>query len=290
MKNTKKLLSIVLAICMVAMLGVTAYATMTDVETGNNPGIIDLTHLDVKGIANYNAKLDGQDVHLQANLDPNSIVVTVKGATTNINYTFANYAYLTLTEKGMTEYRIILDGTDGALLSLIHWDGISFRMDNVYVSAKLIFEAEDVPEAIAEAADMTDNGDGTYSLLWSGKYTGIQECTGHNGLRSEGNHGLILGLDLYLDVPGVSVTIPEETDPTEPEETTVPEETTEPEETTVPEETTKPEEGTKPTEGTTDDEPDTGDNSVAVLLTLMTISGIGMVVTAMTGSKKLFGR
>ncbi len=217
MNKTKKLLCIVLAVCMAAMLGVNAYATMTDVETSNNPGIMDLTHLDVKAAATYTAKLDGQEIPLEARVDPDSIVVTVAGPEGNIHYSFANYAVLTLNEAGMDEYRISLDATDGALLNLIHWDGISFRMDNVYVKATLVFDAEEV-EAYAPIADELRKADGTYATTWEGKYTGIQECTGHNGLRSRGNHGLILGLDLYLEVPGVSVTTPVESVPATPVE------------------------------------------------------------------------
>jgi hypothetical protein len=217
----------------------------------------------------------------------------------------------------MTEYRIVLDGTDGALLNAIDWAGASFYMNNVYVSTRLVFE--EVPAALA--AQMDKDADGNYFVDVSFRYTGMQECTGHNGLRSEGNNGYILGVDLYLGyVPGMSVETPEDptvpsepedptcpscptwpdpswptcpsepeetTEPTEPE-TTIPEETTEPTEpeTTIPEETTKPADPENPTEPETDEVPETGDNSKMIpMLVLMGIATVGMAATAIIGKK-----
>ena len=240
--NLKKLLCLLMAVCLVASFSVAAFAV--DVDTENDKEIIDMTHIDVKQDAKYYAEIDGETVVLDAKVVPETIVISVSTPAANFVYDFGSYNVLTLTEKGMTEYRIVLDGTDGALLNAIDWAGASFYMNNVYVSTRLVFE--EVPAALA--AQMEQDADGNYFVDVSFRYTGMQECTGHNGLRSEGNHGYILGVDLYLGyVPGMSVETPEE--PTEPSDPSVPE-TTVPEETTVPTEpeTTIPEETTKPTE------------------------------------------
>jgi len=309
MKNLKKLLCLLMAVCLMASFSVAAFAV--DVDTENDKEIIDMTHIDVKQSAKYYAEIDGETVVLDAAVVPETIVITVITPAANFVYDFGSYNVLTLTEKGMTEYRIILDGTDGALLNAIDWAGASFYMNNVYVSTRLVFE--EVPAALA--AEMEQDAEGNYFVDVSFRYTGMQECTGHNGLRSEGNHGYILGVDLYLgNVPGMSVETPEE--PTEPSvpETTEPEatepsvpETTEPEEptapsepeTTVPEETTaptepeatEPEETTEPsvpetTEPETDDVPETGDNSKMIpMMVLMAVATVGMAVTAIVGKK-----
>ena len=270
MKNLKKLLCLFLALAVMASFAFTAFAEKVEVDTENNDEVIDMTHLDVRADAKYVAEIDGETVVLDATVVPESIVVTVSTPSANLNYAFANYTVYTLVEKGMTEYRIVLDGTDGAMLNAIDWDGASFRMNNVYVSATLVLA--DVPEVLA--AELEENEDGTYSVSVSFRYTGIQECTSHNGLRSEGNHGVISGVDLYLSaVPGMSVETPEET---VPEETTVPE--TEPETEPVPTETEpKPE---------TDDVPSTGDNGITMLAVLMGVGVVGMAATAII-SKKL---
>ena len=310
MKNLKKLLCLLMAVCLMASFSVAAFAV--DVDTENDKEIIDMTHIDVKQSAKYYAEIDGETVVLDAAVVPETIVITVTTPAANFVYDFGSYNVLTLTEKGMTEYRIILDGTDGALLNAIDWAGASFYMNNVYVSTRLVFE--EVPAALA--AEMEQDAEGNYFVDVSFRYTGMQECTGHNGLRSEGNHGYIPGVDLYLgNVPGMSVETPEE--PTEPSvpETTEPEatepssvpETTEPEEptapsepeTTVPEETTaptepeatEPEETTEPsvpetTEPETDDVPETGDNSKMIpMMVLMAVATVGMAVTAIVGKK-----
>lgn len=289
MKNLKKLLCILMAVCLMASFSVAALAV--DVETENDKEIIDMTHIDVKQNAKYYAEIDGETVVLDANVVPETIVVTVATPAANFVFNYGSYNVLTLTEKGMTEYRIVLDGTDGALLTAIDWAGASFYMNNVYVSARLVFE--EVPEVLA--AEMDKDANGKCYVDVSFLYNGMQECTGHNGLRSEGNQGYILGVDLYLScVPGMSVetpvpetTVPEETTaPTEPE-TTVPEETTVPTEpeTTVPEETTVP---TVPetTEPAVDDVPETGDNGkMMAMMVLMGVSVVGMAATAIIGKK-----
>ena len=209
--NLKKLLCLLMAVCLVASFSVAAFAV--DVDTENDREIIDMTHLDVKKSAKYYAQIDGETVVLDADVVPETIVITVTTPAANFVYDFGNYNVMTLTEKGMTEYRIVLDGTDGALLNAIDWAGASFYMNNVYVSTRLVFE--EVPEALA--AEMDQDANGNYFVDVSFRYTGMQECTGHNGLRSEGNHGYILGVDLFLGaVPGMSVETPE--DPTDPSE------------------------------------------------------------------------
>ena len=284
MQNFKKIICLLMAVALMASFAFTAFATETDkpeVNTQNNIGVLDMTHLDVKSVAKYYAEIDGETVVLDATLVPESIVVTVDAPGANLVYNFANYNYFTINEAGMDEYRIILDGTDGAMLNYIQWDGISFYMKNVYVSARLVFA--EVPEVLA--AEMNKTADGAYYVdVTNMAYTGMQECTGHNGLRSEGNHGLLTGVDLYLSyVPGMSVetpvpetTVPETTVP----ETTVPE-TTVPE-TTVPE-TTVPE--TTIPEPPVDEEPETGDTGMGMLMVLMTVSVIGMAATAIIGKK-----
>ena len=289
MKNLKTLLSVLLAVCMVASLCVTAFATEQEepaaeaqplVDTENNAGIIDMTHLDVKADAKYVAVVDGEEIVLDATLVPETIVVTVKTANGPINYKFADYNVFTTVEAGRTEYRIILDVTDGAALNLIQWNG--FHMNNVYVGAR--FMIEEVPEVLADEIEQDEDGN-YYIDVADYRYTGIQECTSHNGLRSEGNRGVISGLDLYITASGLVIETPEET--TAPEETTVPEETTAPEETTVPGESSTPD-NTKPGETVppTDNVPDTGDHSNnGLLVALMAVSAFGMVATLVLGHK-----
>ena len=297
MKKFKQLLSVLMALCLIASFSFAVYAEETDateaateateveqetevptekveIDTENNDEVIDMTHLDVKADAKYYAAIDGATVVLDAAVVPETIVVTIDAPHANLVYNFANYNVYTITEDGMTEYRIVLDATDGALLNAIEWDGTSFRMNNVYVSVRLVLA--DVPEVLA--AELEQNEDGTYSVDVSFRYTGIQECTGHNGLRSEGNHGIIAGVDLYLSaVPGLSVEtpVPETTVP----ETTVPE-------TTVPE-TTVPE--TEPTETEpkpeTDEVPSTGDTGMTMIMVLLAVSVVGMGATAIIGKK-----
>ena len=218
MKSLKKLLCLLMAVCLAASLAFAAFAV--DVETENDREILDMTHIDVKESAKYYAEIDGETVVLDAVVVPETIVVTVTTPAADLVYDFGNYKVLTITEKGMTEYRIVLDGTDGALLNAIDWAGASFYMNNVYVSTRLVFE--EVPAALAEKMEQDENSN--YFVDVSFRYTGIQECTGHNGLRSEGNHGYILGVDLYLsNVPGMKVETPEDpTVPSDPEKPTCP--------------------------------------------------------------------
>lgn len=279
MKNFKRLLCLLMALAMMASFAFTAFAeetsepeeTKLEIDTENNEEVLDMTHLDVRAQAKYYAEIDGETVVLDATLVPETIVVTVATKPANLIYNFANYSHFTLDEAGMTEYRIVLDGTDGAMLNAIDWDGASFYMNNVYVSARLVFA--EVPEVLA--AHMEQNEDGTYYVdVVNMAYTGMQECTTHNGLRSEGNHGVISGVDLYLSyVPGMSVEtpVPETTVP----ETTVPE-------TTVPE-TTVPE-PTEP-EPEKDPVPETGYNGMTMLMVLLSVSVVGMAATAIIGKK-----
>ena len=320
--NLKKLLCLLMAVCLVASFSVAAFAV--DVDTENDREIIDMTHLDVKKSAKYYAQIDGETVVLDADVVPETIVITVTTPAANFVYDFGNYNVMTLTEKGMTEYRIVLDGTDGALLNAIDWAGASFYMNNVYVSTRLVFE--EVPEALA--AEMDQDANGNYFVDVSFRYTGMQECTGHNGLRSEGNHGYILGVDLFLGaVPGMSVETPEDptdpsedpTNPTKPSEDpsnpTNPSEdpadptkpSKDPENPTNPSEdpsnptnpSEDPENPTNPsddpaeptvpetTEPPVDDVPETADNSKLIpLMVLMGISVVGMAATSII-SKKL---
>lgn len=299
MKNIKKLLCVLMALAMMASFAFTAFAEETtapaeteapaasevpaetlakpEVDTENNEEVIDMTHLDVKADAKYYAEIDGETVVLDATVVPETIVVTVTGNAANYVYNFANYNVYTISEDGMTEYRIVLDGTDGAMLNAIDWDGASFYMNNVYVSARLVLT--DAPEVLANELSKTE--DGACYVDVSFRYTGIQECTGHNGLRSEGNHGIIAGVDLYLsNVPGMSVEtpVPETTVP----ETTVPE-TTVPE-TTVPE-TTEPAPTETEPKPETDDVPATGDEGMTMMVAVLCISVVGMVATAIIGKK-----
>lgn len=307
MTKFKKLLSLLLALCLIGSVSFAAFAEELDedkieVDTENNTVVVDMTHLDVKANAKYYAEIDGEKVELDAALDPNTIVVTVSAPDANFVYDYSNYTVYTLVEDGMTEYRIVLDGTDGAALNLIDWAGASFYMRNVYVSARFVFE--DVPEVLKDHMEQTEDGK-YYVDVVNYNYTGMQECTSHNGLRSEGNHGVISGVDLYLGVSGMSVetpvpetTVPETTVPeTTVPETTVPEttvpETTVPEttvpETTVPEttvpETTVPAETEPAPSIPTDDVPETGDDNMTMLMVLLAVSFVGMVATLVIGNK-----
>ena len=296
MKNFKRLLCLVMALCIMGAFTFTAFAEdgKIDIETENDCQILDMTHIDVKADAKYYAEIDGEKVVLDAKIVAESIVVTVATPNANLNYSFANYKVYTLVEDGMTEYRIVLDGTDGALLTAIQWDGYTFRMKNVYVGARLVFD--EVPEVLA--AEMEQTEDGAYYVDVNMLYNGIQECTTHNGLRSEGHCGYITGVDLYLGyVPGLSVEtpVPETTEPqpTEPQPTepqpTEPQPTepqpTEPQP-TEPQPTEPQPTEPQPTEPPVDDVPDTGDSAnKTMLMVLMAVSALGMAATAVVCSK-----
>ncbi len=280
MRKFTKLLSVVMVLALAVCFATSAFAYDTD----NDPEILDMTHLDVKADAKYYAEIDGETVVVDGTLVPETIVVSVVTPATSLNYDFGSYSVQTLTEKGMTEYRIYLDGTDGALLNAIDWDGASFYMNNVYVSARVLLA--DAPAVLADALDKT--ADGVPYADVTIRYTGMQECTGHNGLRSEGNQGLITGVDLYLSyIPGISVETPVEPTeepteaPTEPEvePTEVP---TEPEV----EPTEEPTEAPTQPEPPVDEVPETGDTSIGFVVALMGVSVIGMAATALL-SKKL---
>lgn len=295
MRKFKRLISILLAVCVLASFSFTAFAAEDEkIEVDTVDCGKDWSHLDVKANATYVVKVDGESVTLSGVLEPASIVVTVKTPSANINYKFADYAVTTKTEAGATEYRITLNGYDANLLNLIDWSGASFAMNNVYVSGSILVDAEQVPAIVAE--QLEQNEDGKYVIDFVDyRYTGLQECTCGNGLRSAGNVGVPTGLDLYIAASGLEVVTPVEPETTEPETTepadpTVPDETTAPVETAVPEETTEPEVTTVPETTTepvpTDDVPETGDNGgMGMMMVLMCVSFVGLVATLVAGNK-----
>ena len=79
MKNLKKLLCLLMAVCLVASFSFTVFAegTKPEVDTENDREILDMTHIDVKQGAKYYAEIDGETVVLDAVVVPETIVVTV---------------------------------------------------------------------------------------------------------------------------------------------------------------------------------------------------------------------
>ena len=154
-----------------------------------------VTHIDVKVDSTYSAVIDGEPVTLQGQLDPDTISIVVKTPVRDIVYDFADYDVETQEERGMLEYRINLKAPDAFLLAAIRWYG--WHMGNVYFNADILLDAEDVPDVLKDSMTLNEAGQYVASVA-DHRYTGIQECTGGHGMRSQGHFGIPNGLDLYL--------------------------------------------------------------------------------------------
>ena len=195
MKKMKKPFAIMLALIMVLAFIPAAAMAAEDPYYGKN-----YDHIDVKVDGKYNISVDGTPYTLDGILQSNSIEVQI-GSTT---YDFSKYQVEQQTESGRREYEINVNELSP---SSIEWVQGTYKMNNVYVSARMLFS--DVPEILKKILPTITVGEINYYYadIENMKYTGVQECTRGNGMRSEGNTGTPTGLDLYITAEGIGVYI-----------------------------------------------------------------------------------
>ena len=156
-------------------------------------------HIDVKVDGKYSVNVDGTEYTIDGTLQSNTIKVQI-GTTT---YDFSRYSVNTQSEGNRNEYEIKVND----FLSSIKWGNTPYHMTNVVVSARMLFET--VPDALADILKTTEIGQKTYYYadITDMQYTGVQECTGGKGMRSEGKSGTPTGLDLYITAEGAGIYI-----------------------------------------------------------------------------------
>lgn len=147
-------------------------------------------HIDVKVDGEYSVNVDGTEYTIAGTLQSDTIKVKI-GTTT---YDFSQYSVNTQSEGNRKEYEIKANISP----SSIAWGETPYQMTNVVVSARMLFET--VPDALADILKTTTIGQTAYYYadITDMQYTGVQECTGGNGMRSEGHTGTPTGLDLYI--------------------------------------------------------------------------------------------
>ncbi len=156
-------------------------------------------HVDVKVDAKYNVKVDGVSYSLDGFLQSNSIVVTVG----NNIYAYANYRVKERTEDSKYEYDISVTNLSPSTIS---WVNGGYTMSNVNVRARILFAT--VPEALQTILSTVVIDNTTYYYAdFDMPYTGVQECTGGKGMRSEGSTGTPTGLDLYITKDAADIII-----------------------------------------------------------------------------------
>lgn len=156
-------------------------------------------HVDVKVDAKYNVKVDGVSYSLDGFLQSESIVVTVG----NNIYAYAGYNVKQRAEGGKYEYDISVSNLSP---SSIAWVNNGYSMSNVNVKARILFTT--VPEAMKTILSTVVINNTTYYYAdFDMPYTGVQECTGGKGMRSEGATGTPTGLDLYITEDAADVII-----------------------------------------------------------------------------------
>ena len=198
----KKYLAFALALVMaLALIPGMALADRNDGHGGNQSGYGEkYGHIDVKVDGKYTVSVDGTSYTLDGSLQANSIKVTI-GSTT---YDFNNYSVETQTEVGKREYEI----KQTIYPSSIEWISGTFKMSNVYVSARMLFESVSA-EVLKSVLKTTEVNGKTYYYadIENMQYNGVQECTGGRGMRSDGNTGTPTGLDLYITAEAAGVYI-----------------------------------------------------------------------------------
>ncbi|MBQ6551781.1 MAG: Cna B-type domain-containing protein [Lachnospiraceae bacterium] len=150
----------------------------------------------------YTVSVDGTPYILTGILQKESIKVRI-GETT---YAFADYFITDVSEPGKQEYRITKYWIDP---NSIEWVEGTFRMSNVFVSGRMLFAPDTVPDVLKGLTDSVTVGGQLYYYadIDDMPYDGLQECTGGNGKRSEGYTGTPSGLDLYIDEIGLDYII-----------------------------------------------------------------------------------
>ncbi len=156
-------------------------------------------HIDVKVDGKYSVNVDGTEYTIDGTLQSNTIKVQI-GTTT---YDFSRYSVNTQSEGNRNEYEIKTNISP----SSIAWGNVPYQMSNVVVSARMLFAT--VPDALTEILPTTTIGQTTYYYadITDMQYTGVQECTGGKGMRSEGKSGTPTGLDLYITAEGAGIYI-----------------------------------------------------------------------------------
>ncbi len=212
----KKRKWLAIAVCIIMLLGmfptaVFAEDTLADTLSTEEQGIDTYKpggnlygdwydHIDVKVDGKYSITVDGEPYSLKGELQGNSIKVTIGTST----YDFSKYFVKEQMEKGKKEYEIKVDGLSP---SSIAWVSGTYNMTNVYVSAKMLFET--VPDVLKNILPTTTIGGTTYYYadINNMQYSGVQECTGGKGMRSDKNTGTPTGLDLYITAEDAGVHI-----------------------------------------------------------------------------------
>lgn len=150
-------------------------------------------HIDVKVDGKYTVTVDGVEYTLAGKLEAKSIKVSVGSST----YDFSRYDVTERSEDGL-EYDIKVNNLKARN---IEWVSDSdFHMKNVKVSATMLFSITSVPDDLKDILKTKTVGGDTYYYvdITDLQYTGVQECTGGNGMRSKGKTGIPTGLDLYI--------------------------------------------------------------------------------------------
>ncbi len=198
----KKMIALLLTVfILLSLIPAAALAKGKEGPTDPSPNQINYgssyNHIDVKVDGQYTASVDGNKVTLSGTLDSKSIIIKVGSKTFN----FADYNVKTQTEGGHSEYDVSVRNLSPNDIS---WESGTYNMSNVYVSARMLFDT--VPDSLKNI--LQKNSDGKWYVdITDYKYSGVQECTGGNGMRSEGNSGTPSGLDLYIEAKGLEVYI-----------------------------------------------------------------------------------
>lgn len=198
-KNRRKMMKKYLAFALALVMALALIPGMALADKNGGYGE-KYGHIDVKVDGKYTVSVDGTSYTLDGSLQANSIKVTIG----NTTYDFNNYSVKTQTEVGKREYEI----KQTISPSSIAWISGTFKMSNVYVSARMLFE--NVPAEVLKSVLKTTEVNGKnyyYADIENMQYNGVQECTGGRGMRSDGNTGTPTGLDLYITAEAAGVYI-----------------------------------------------------------------------------------
>ena len=204
----RKLFAIILSVLMI--LSLTSVVALADTSGAGakqapqrdaKPQSIDYgsryNHIDVKTDALYSFSIDGVPGAITGSVVASSITVRIG------NTTYSGFSQSPQQEVSHYEFTRKITATSPQALGLT-WMAGTYKPTNVYVSMKIIFPANVVPADLKP--HLTLEADDSYSVtLANHRYDGVQECTGGNGMRSEGNTGTPTGLDLYINVTGMTI-------------------------------------------------------------------------------------
>ena len=219
----KKLVSIgLIAALLLALLSVTAFAAAPDRGDVYN-------HVDVKIDSLFNVTLGDKTYTLLGAVDWSHLRVEVRGEN---NFSTDGLTFLARNEWTHNEYTAYVDGVMKSLkASDIDWIGNTYRMSNVYVTARIYLGSyipevlkdhlpyvaiENVPQDVRDALQLGEEARVYYVDLVDYQYQGIQECTDGGDMRSQRFDQYVevpTGLDLYITASQIiEVILPETTD------------------------------------------------------------------------------